>query len=64
VHPRPRWFVDAALHQRGLDRLFRGDRWRVSLVDAVSFEVMDTEGIVEVLGLDSDFVEHGFRLVP
>ena len=58
-----RW-VDADLHQRGLERLFRIDKRRVSLVDAVSFTVMDVEGGEDVLGLDTDFATEGFRVVP
>lgn len=56
--------VDSRLHRRGMDRLFRLDRRRVSLVDAVSFEVMEDEGIADVLGLDPDFKSEGFRVVP
>jgi predicted nucleic acid-binding protein len=47
------------------------DRWlrpfrdqRFSLTDAVSFEVMRVEGIVEVLTLDRHFVVAGYRLLP
>jgi predicted nucleic acid-binding protein len=36
----------------------------VSLVDAVSFAVMEAEAVTEVLGLDEDFESQGFRLVP
>lgn len=57
-------YVDASLHQRGLTRLFRVDQRRVSLVDAVSFEAMEADGITDVLGLDVDFAAAGFRLVP
>lgn len=56
--------IDSRLHRRGMDRLFRLDRRRVSLVDAVSFEVMEDEGISDVLGLDPDFKSEGFRVVP
>ena len=58
-----RW-VDEALHRRGVERLFRTDKRRVSLVDAVSFTVIDEEGGRDVLGLDPDFAAEGFRLVP
>jgi predicted nucleic acid-binding protein len=44
--------------------LFRIDKRRVSLVDAVSFTVMDVEGGEDVLGLDADFATEGFRVVP
>lgn len=57
-------YVDEALHRRGASRLFRLDRRRVSLVDAVSFETMDGEGIADVLGLDDDFAAAGYRLLP
>jgi predicted nucleic acid-binding protein len=57
-------FADAGLHERAMARLLRMDRRRVSLVDATSFEVMDTHGVADVLGLDSDFEGQGFRLVP
>ena len=57
-------FVDAHLHAAGMQRLLRGDKRGVSLVDAVSFEVMHVEGLSDVLGLDSDFEEEGFRLIP
>jgi len=57
-------YVDAALHRRGVNRLFRLDRRRISLVDAVSFEMMDAEGIADVLALDADFAGEGFRLLP
>lgn len=57
-------FVDAALHRRGVSRLLTLDRRRVSLVDVVSFELMDAESIEEVLGLDDDFTAAGFRVLP
>ena len=57
-------YVDAGLHRRALDRLFTMDRRRVSLVDAISFEVMEAEGITDALSLDPDFTSEGFRLIP
>lgn len=56
--------VDGPLHRRAMERLYRIDRRRVSAVDASSFEAMDAEGVSEVLGLDQDFEEEGFRLRP
>jgi uncharacterized protein len=56
--------VDADLHRRGIQRLFRLDRRQVSIVDAVSFEIMEAEGITNALALDEDFAAEGFRLVP
>ena len=40
------------LHRRAVERLFRTDKRRVSLVDVVSFVVMEAEGLTDVLGLD------------
>ena len=58
-----RWISNDA-HRRAVERLFRTDKRRVSLVDVVSFMVMDDEGLTDVLGLDPDFASEGFRLVP
>ena len=41
-------WVTGELHRRGVARLFRMDRRHVSLVDAVSFTIMEAEGITEV----------------
>lgn len=53
--------VDRDLHDRAVARL-REARRRVSLVDAVSFEVMAEEGIAEAFAFDPDFEWAGFRL--
>jgi predicted nucleic acid-binding protein len=58
-----RW-ISAEVHRRAVDRLTRIDRRHLSLVDCVSFVVMDTEGIREVLGLDGHFRDEGYRLIP
>jgi predicted nucleic acid-binding protein len=57
-------FVDEPMHRRAVERLLRLDCRRVSLVDAVSFEAMETQGVRDVLGLDRDFEDAGFRLIP
>lgn len=57
-------WVSSELHRRAVDRLFKTDKRRVSLVDVVSFVVMDAEGLTDVLGLDPDFAAEGFRLLP
>ena len=57
-------WVSSELHLRAFERLIRTDKRKVSLVDVVSFVVMDTEGLTDVLGLDPDFATEGFRLVP
>jgi predicted nucleic acid-binding protein len=58
-----RW-VDEALHRRGMERLIRRDRRHLSLVDCVSFVVMELEGIEDALALDADFEAQGFRTLP
>jgi predicted nucleic acid-binding protein len=57
-------WVSGDLHRGAIARLFRMDRRQVSLADAVSFAVMEAEGIAEVLGFDDDFAREGFRLIP
>ena len=57
-------WVSDELHRRAVERLFRIDKRKVSLVDAVSFVVMDTEGLTDVLGLDPDFAAEGFHILP
>ncbi len=54
--------VDRALHDRAVARL-RGASRRVSLVDAVSFEVMKERGIERAFAFDEDFQAEGFRLL-
>lgn len=58
-----RW-VTESLHRRAMDRLVRADRRGLSLVDCMSFEVMEQEGITDALALDADFADAGFRLLP
>jgi predicted nucleic acid-binding protein len=53
--------VDRALHERAVDRL---RVLRVSLVDAVSFEVMRDRGLRTAFAFDADFEAEGFRLPP
>lgn len=57
-------WVNADLHRRAVERLFRMNRRHVSLVDAVSFTAMEAEGAREVLALDADFASEGFSLIP
>jgi predicted nucleic acid-binding protein len=57
-------WVSSELHRRAVERLFRTDQRKVSLVDVVSFVVMDAEGLTDVIGLDPDFTAEGFRLLP
>ena len=57
-------WVSSELHIRGVERLFKEDRRRLSLVDCVSFEFLRSAGIEDVLGLDPRFESAGFRLLP
>ena len=58
-----RW-VTEALHRRGFARLVARDRRQLSLVDCVSFEFMEEEGIQQALALDRDFEDEGFNTLP
>jgi predicted nucleic acid-binding protein len=60
---RVRW-VDEDLYRSGVDRLWRANRRRLSLVDAVSLEFMRSEGIGTALALDPHFREAGITLLP
>lgn len=60
---RIRW-VDEPLHRQATEDLLRRDRRRFSLVDTVSFFVMEADGIRDVMALDRDFEERGFTIVP
>jgi uncharacterized protein len=57
-------WVSDQLHRRGMGRLLREDRRRLSLVDCVSFEFMGARGLRDVLTLDRHFAEAGFRMLP
>ena len=57
-------WVTKELHTRGMKRLAGTDRRHMSLVDCVSFEVMEKEGIREALALDRHFSTEGFRILP
>jgi predicted nucleic acid-binding protein len=54
-------WVDAALHEAGLDLLLARRRRRLSLVDAVSFVAMRQRGLTQFFGFDADFEAEGFE---
>ncbi|MDQ2681032.1 MAG: PIN domain-containing protein [Candidatus Eremiobacteraeota bacterium] len=56
-----RW-IDAALHEAAIQRLFAANQRRVSLVDHSSFSFMTKYHITTAFSLDRDFAEHGFSL--
>ncbi len=57
-------WVTEALHRKGTEHLLREDRRRLSLVDCVSLEYIRSEGMRDVLALDSHFTQAGCRLLP
>lgn len=59
----PTVVVDRPLHDRAIERLRRTRRGRLSLVDAVSFLVMEDRDIDTAFAFDPDFATAGFRLV-
>lgn len=60
---RVEW-VTARLHGKGLERLKRESRRRLSLTDCVSIEFMKAKGLDEALALDRHFQRAGFTLRP
>ena len=58
-----RW-VDEELYRRGVERLWREDRRRVSLVDCVGFEFMRLNGLTIAFAVDPHFIQAGFELLP
>ena len=56
-------WVDAALHDAGLDLLLERRKRLLSLVDAVSFVTMRQQHIDEAFAFDPDFAQEGFSLV-
>ena len=57
-------FVDAPLMQGGLNRLEQFSDKRLSLTDAVSFELIDRLGLQGAFAFDRDFRDCGFSMVP
>ncbi len=55
--------VDGPTHQAGIARFLRSTA-RVSLVDAISFEVMDQLGIRTAFAFDRDFAREGYAVLP
>ncbi len=58
-----RW-VTETLHRRGFARLVARNRRQLSLVDCVSFQFMEEEGMQQALALDQDFEDEGFNTLP
>ena len=54
-------WVDAAIHERGLDRLEKSSH-ALSLVDAVSFEAIHQHRILEAFAFDRHFEREGLAV--
>ncbi|MBN1820734.1 MAG: PIN domain-containing protein [Prolixibacteraceae bacterium] len=57
------FWVDEEIYREGLTRVFSANRKNLSLVDCVSFSVMNREGIENVFCFDKHFREQGFCVV-
>lgn len=55
-------WVDADWQNKAVQRLLTGNRKDVSLVDCVSFEIMEAREITEAFAFDHHFEENGFRI--
>ena len=56
-------WVNAELHEAGMDLLLERRSRKISLVDAVSFQVMRSERIDEAFAYDRHFEQEGFTVV-
>ena len=57
-------WADADWHARAVHRLLAQTDRAVSLVDCLSFEIMEARGISTAYTFDKHFDEEGFRLIP
>ena len=55
-------WVDDDLHALGVRELERSKKRKVSLVDHISFLVMDRRNVTTAFAFDPDFISAGFRL--
>ena len=55
-------WVDADWQQRAMQRLLAGNQKNVSLVDCMSFEIMEVREIHEAFTFDRHFKENGFTI--
>lgn len=53
-------WVDESLHDNAVEYMRRKNSAKLSLVDAVSFQVMTVMGITKYLGFDKHFSDAGF----
>ena len=55
-------WVDAEWHARALQRLLTHGKRKLSLVDCLSFEIMESLDIKQAFSFDKHFKEYGFDL--
>ena len=54
-------WVDAEWHNRAMQRLLTHSKRKLSLVDCLSFEIMESLDISLAYSFDNHFVEYGFK---
>jgi len=55
-------WISSVMHDKAVSWLRKSGRRQVSLVDAISFAVMQARGVVMAFAFDPHFTEQGFRL--
>ena len=55
-------WVDGTWHARATQRLLGEDSRKLSLVDCLSFEIMEAREIKEAFTFDQDFADQGFNI--
>ena len=55
-------WVDAMWHARATQRLLSEDSRNISLVDCLSFEIMEAREIEDAFTFDQDFADKGFNI--
>ena len=55
-------WVDTDWHNRGMMRLLAQNQKELSLVDCLSFEIMEAREITEVFSFDRHFEANGFKI--
>ena len=55
-------WVDTVWHARAMQRLFDESSRNLSLVDCLSFEIMEVQEITEAFAFDQDFTAQGFTI--
>ena len=53
-------WINGEWYGRGIQRLFLHDKSGVSLVDCISFEIMEARGVTKAYTFDKHFEEKGF----